>query len=170
MSRKIAQNNHTWGKKKSFWEFLTMTIYKGTGLFTGSRLIFSSTNLFYIYCWKQAQSERLDSPDYRSSLGHPICGQTVPTKLFPSPAELLKMHNGTSTVSLRACRRELKVYLCLMSSGSEIREGGREGERERGEGIIITNLFFMELVGYTWTSLCLLGHKHIHKLSQIRFI
>lgn len=30
----------------------------------------------------------------------PICGQTVPTKLFPSHAELLKMHNRTSSVSL----------------------------------------------------------------------
>lgn len=28
----------------------------------------------------------------------------------------------------------------------------------------------MELLGYTWTSLRLLGHEHIHKLFQIQFI
>lgn len=88
---------------------------------------------------KEINGASFDSPDHR--------GQTVPTELFPSPAELLKMHKGTSTVSPCARRLGLKVspFSCALSSGSK-----RVRERRRGKEsgrIISSNLFFVNLVG-----------------------
>lgn len=71
------------------------------------------------------------------SLGHSICEQTVPTQLSPSPAELLKMHKGTSTVSQCVWRLEMKVSLRPLACRRW--EGVREGE------IIISNLFSADL-------------------------
>lgn len=89
----------------------------------------------------------LDSPE-RS-----ICEQSVRAQLFPSSAELLKMHKGTSTVSLRVCVLEVKVYLSpsvlsLVSKreGGKERPRGGESDRERGGRIIISNLFFVDCV------------------------
>lgn len=61
-----------------------------------------------------------------------LCGQTVPIKLFPSSAELLKMHKERSTVSLCVRGLELKVYLSLRCPATSVKRE-RAGARERGE-------------------------------------
>lgn len=88
----------------------------------------------------------LDSPDH---LGHSVCGQSVLTKLFPSLAELLKMHKGEVycfTVCLWAGAESLPLSPALSPVSERVR--GREKGGERGR-IIVTNLFFVDLVGYT---------------------